>query len=70
MQLREDGIPSLLRSAIRHDVGPAQVQALLADLGFEWSLETVRKKLREVREEVLERHGFGRDETSARDGGR
>lgn len=60
MQLREDGVPSLIQSALRIGLSTPQVQALLADNGFDWTLETVRKKIR-----ALEVQAEGVDHTQS-----
>jgi hypothetical protein len=49
VKLREDGVRSLVESALRLDLSVPQIQQLLADHGHDWTLETVRKRVREAR---------------------
>lgn len=46
--LREDGVQSLVESAVRLGLPADRVRELLREQGFTWTVETVKKKMREA----------------------
>lgn len=49
MELRDDGVDSLIESALEMKMTSTQIQTLLASYGWARTIETVRKRISEVK---------------------